>query len=203
MSDQPIIPAASTAIVLNDMINGNLRGKDARKNELIASSGIIQNSAACVAAIRERKIPVFWIRVERRADQADVVAPLTDAFLAGGRKLHPPTVRGSYEAANVDELPVLPEDHVILKPRFDPFFATDLDYQLRARKIDTILLGGYATNFGVENCARTARDFGYNVVLLSDCSYNVDHEMHEFSIKKILPVFARVMPWKQAVELIR
>ena len=203
MNDQPIIPAATTALVLNDMINGNLRGKDARKNELIASSGIIQNSADCVAAIRARKIPVFWIRVERRADQADVVAPLTDAFLAGGRKLHPPTVRGSYEAANVDELPVLPEDHVILKPRFDPFFATDLDYQLRARKIDTILLGGYATNFGVENCARTARDFGYNVVLLSDCSYNVDHEMHEFSINKILPVFARVMPWKQAVELIQ
>lgn len=203
MNDQPIIPAATTALVLNDMINGNLRGKDARKNELIASSGIIQNSADCVAAIRARKIPVFWIRVERRADQADVVAPLTDAFLAGGRKLHPPTVRGSYEAANVDELPVLPEDHVILKPRFDPFFATDLDYQLRARKIDTILLGGYATNFGVENCARTARDFGYNVVLLSDCSYNVDHEMHEFSINKILPVFARVMPWKHAVELIQ
>ena len=203
MNDQPIIPAATTALVLNDMINGNLRGKDARKNELIASSGIIQNSADCVAAIRARKIPVFWIRVERRADQADVVAPLTDAFLAGGRKLHPPTVRGGYEAANVDELPVLPEDHVILKPRFDPFFATDLDYQLRARKIDTILLGGYATNFGVENCARTARDFGYNVVLLSDCSYNVDHEMHEFSINKILPVFARVMPWKHAVELIQ
>jgi nicotinamidase-related amidase len=203
MSEQPIIPAASTALILNDMINGNLRGKDARKNELIAASGIIQNSAKCVAAIRERKIPVFWIRVERRADQADVMAPLTDAFLAGGRKLHPPTVRGSYEAANVDELPVLPQDHVILKPRFDPFFATDLDYQLRARKVDTLLLGGYATNFGVENCARSARDFGYNVVLLSDCSWNIDHELHEFAINKILPFFARVMPWEQAVGIIQ
>lgn len=203
MSDQPIIPVASTALILNDMINGNLRGKDTRKNELIAASGIIENSAKCVAAMRARKRPVIWIRVERRADQADVVAPLTDVFLAGGRKLHPPTVRGSYEAANVDELPVLPEDHVILKPRFDPFFATDLDYQLRARKIDTILIGGYATNFGVENCARSARDFGYNVVLLSDCCYNVDRDLHEFAIKKILPYFARVMPWEQAVGLLR
>ena len=202
MTEQPTIPVSSTALVLNDMINANLRGKDPEKNKLIEASGIIQNSARCVAEIRQRGIPVFWIRIDRRPDLADAINPLTDAFLAAGKKLHPAIVGDTVEGANVDELPVLPEDQVIFKPRFDPFHATDLDYQLRARKIDTILLGGYATNFGVENCARTARDFGYNVVLLSDCCYNVDHELHEWSLTRIMPFFTRVMTSQQAVGLL-
>ncbi len=202
MTEQPSIPASSTGLILNDMINVNLRGSDPKKNGLIETSGIIRNSAACVAACRQHKIPIFWIRVERRADQVDAVAPLTDAFLAGGKKLHPPIVRDTLEAANVDELPVLPEDQVVLKPRFDPFCGTDLDLQLRVRKIDTILLGGYATNFGVENCARTARDLGYNVVLLSDCCYNIDQEAHEWALTRIMPFFTRVMPSEQALGLL-
>ncbi|UCF91760.1 MAG: cysteine hydrolase [Desulfobacterales bacterium] len=202
MKEQPTIPASSAGLVLNDMINANLRGSAAHRNELIESSGIIPNTARCVAAVRQRKIPVFWIRVERRADRADAIAPLTDAFLAGGRQLSPPVVRGTFEAANVDELPVLPEDQVILKPRFDPFLGTDLDLQLRVRKLDTILLGGYATNFGVESCARTARDLGYNVVLLRDCCFNVDRELHEWSLTRIMPFFARVMPWEEALRLL-
>ena len=202
MTEQPTISALSTGLILNDMINANLRGSDPQKNELIEASGIIRNSAGCVAACRQRKIPIFWIRVERRADQIDAIAPLTDAFLTGGRKLSPPVVRGTVEAANVDELPVLPEDQVILKPRFDPFRGTDLDLQLRVRKINTILLGGYATNFGVENCARTARDLGYNVVLLSDCCFNVDRELHEWSLTRIMPFFARVKPWEEVFGLL-
>lgn len=140
--------------------------------------------------------------MERRADRADVVDVLTDVFLASGRKITPPIVRGSDRAANVDELPVQPEDQVILKPRLNPFIGTDLDLLLRARRIDTILLGGYSTNVGVESCARTAKDLGYNVVLLSDCCWNIDVELHEWSITKIMPMFARVMASEQALRLL-
>jgi nicotinamidase-related amidase len=203
MIEQPSIPQVGTALILNDMINGNLRTKsNPDHNKLIEESGIIQNSARLVAALRERKIPIFWIRVERRADYADVVFTLTDAFLASGRKRPPATVRGSYEAANVDELPVQPEDQVILKPRFNPFIGTDLDLQLRARKINTILFGGYSTNVGVESGVRTARDLGYDVVVVSDCCYNVNKELHEWTLTKIMPIFARVLTAEQVLKLL-
>jgi nicotinamidase-related amidase len=203
MIEQPPIPQVGTALILNDMINGNLRTKsNPDHNKLIEESGIIQNSARLVAALRERKIPIIWIRVERRADYADVVFTLTDAFLASGRKRPPATVRGSYEAANVDELPVQPEDQVILKPRFNPFIGTDLDLQLRARKINTILFGGYSTNVGVESGVRTARDLGYDVVVVSDCCYNVNKELHEWSLTKIMPIFARVLTSDQVLKLL-
>ena len=203
MVEQPTIPQGSTALIFNDMINGNLRTKsNADHNKLIEESGLIQNSARLVAGLRERKVPIIWIRVERRADYADVVFTLTDVFLAGGRKRPPATVRGSYEAANVDELPVQPEDQVVLKPRFNPFIGTDLDLQLRARKITTILFGGYSTNVGVESGVRTARDLGYDVVVVSDCCWNVHTDLHEWSLTKIMPIFARVLTSEQVLKLL-
>ncbi len=203
MPEQPPIPPASTAVIFNDMINGNLRTKNNQEhNALIEKSGIIQNSVRLVAGARERRMPIIWIRVERRADYADVVFPLTDAFLASGRKRPPATVRGAYEAANVDELPVLPEDQVVCKPRFNPFIGTDLDLQLRARKITTILFGGYSTNVGVESGVRTARDLGYDVVVVSDCCYNVHQDLHEWTLKKIMPIFARVLTTDETLKLL-
>jgi nicotinamidase-related amidase len=202
MSEQPAIPQASTALILNDMINGILRTKNPDHNKLIEESGIVQNSARLVAALRERRVPIIWIRIERRADYADAVFTLTDAFLASGRERSPAIVRGSFEAANVDELPVQPEDQVILKPRINPFIGTDLDLQLRARKINTILFGGYSTNGGVESGVRTARDLGYDVVVLSDCCYNVNRELHDWSLTKIMPTFARVLTSDQVLKLL-
>ena len=202
MIERPPIPQVGTALILNDMINANLRTKNPEHNALIEASGIIQNSAKLVAALRQRKVPIFWIRVERRADHADVSFPLTDAFLAGGRKRSPAVVRGTPEAANVDELPVQPEDQVVCKPRFNPFISTDLDLQLRVRKIQTILFGGYSTNVGVESGVRTARDLGYDVVVVSDCCYNVNKELHEWSLAKIMPIFARVLTTDEVLELL-
>jgi len=202
MSEQPRIPQTGTALVLNDMINANLRTKDPAHDQLITQSGILQKTVAFVAALRERKMPIVWIRVERRPDHADVLTPLTDVYLASGRKRHPVILRGSYEAANVEELPVRAEDHIVLKPRMNPFIGTDLDLHLRNRKISTILFGGYSTNHGVESGVRTARDLGYDVVVLRDCCYNVNKEFHEWSLANIMPHFARVLTSTEVLKLL-
>lgn len=202
MIEQPTIPSASTVLVLNDMININLRTGNPEHDKAIEESGIIANAARLVAALRERGVPIFWIRVERRPDRADAIFPLTDAFLASGRRLPQVVTRGCYEGANVDELPVLPDDHLILKPRINAFIGTDLDLQLRARRVDTVLFGGYSTNMGVESSVRTARDLGYNVVLLRDCCFNVERDLHEWSITRIMPNYARVMSSGQLLDLL-
>lgn len=200
--EQPGIPRATVAVVFNDMINSNLRTGDPAHDRAIEESGIVAASVTLVAAARERGIPVFWIRVERRADRRDVFDTLTGDFVASGLTPRPPVVHGSPKAANIDELPVHEEDQVILKPRFDPFIGTDLDLRLRSNGIDTILLGGMSTNIGVESCARTAKDRNYHVVVLSDCTFNVDREDHEWTLKKIMPTFARVMSSRQALDLL-
>src|SRR5699024_8713425 len=144
--------------------------------------GIIESSVRLIEEARDRGLPIMWIRVERRADRQDVVDALTDSFIAGGCQPRPPVTRESREAEYLEELPVVDGDHVVIKPRIDPFIGTDLDLRLRSLGIDTILLGGYVTNFGVEAIARTANGLNYNVVLLRDCTHNVDEEAHKFSI---------------------
>lgn len=190
-----------TVCVLNDMVNAGLRRRnDPEHNKKIADSELIPHVVKLVSGLRERGVPIFWIRVERRADRRDIIDNLTD--VKSGWHLPSPIVAGSYEGTNVEELPVQPEDQVVMKPRFDPFVGTDLDIQLRARGADTVLLGGYSTNIGVESCARTAHDLGYNVVLLSDCCYNVRSDMHDFAIAHVLPRFARVMTSEEMFGLL-
>lgn len=189
------IDKATTAVVLYDLLNISLKSGSAAHQRAIADSGLIPNLVRFVAAIRPFRIPIMWIRVNRRADRADM--PTNVADVGGFAPMN------EHESALIDEMTVAPEDQMILKPRRDPFIATDLDFQLRARRIDTILLGGYATNWGVESTARTAYDLGYNVVLLGDCCWNVEVELHRFALEKILPRFSRVMTSDEAIKLIR
>jgi nicotinamidase-related amidase len=44
----------------------------------------------------------------------------------------------------------------VTKHQWGAFYGTDLDVQLRRRGIQTIVLGGVATNIGVESTARQA-----------------------------------------------
>jgi len=72
------------------------------------------------------------------------------------------------------------------------FGPTELDLQLRRRGITTIVLGGIATNFGVESTARLAWELGYAVVLAEDACAGVSAELHEMAVLHIFPRIARV-----------
>jgi len=80
----------------------------------------------------------------------------------------------------------------ITKRQWGAFHGTELDLQLRRRGISTILLGGIATNFGVESTAREAWQHSYAVVIVEDICSSRDVELHQFSITRILPRIARV-----------
>jgi nicotinamidase-related amidase len=67
-----------------------------------------------------------------------------------------------------------------------------LDLQLRRRGIQTIVLGGIATNIGVESTARQAWEHGYAIILIEDATSGQSVEMHDFSVKNILPRISRV-----------
>lgn len=192
------------AVIFNDMIKSNLRTpEDPNRTAQIAGSGLIEASAACVDAARRHGVPIFWIQVARRPDRSDVFDALVDRHFRGATGPRPPVVAGTQAAANIDELPVQPDDRVILKPRMDPFIGTDLDVLLRTLKVQTVLLGGYSTNGGVESCARSARDLNYDVVVMSDCCYNVDEQDHEYTLTRILPYYGRVRSLEQVTEMMR
>ena len=83
----------------------------------------------------------------------------------------------------VDELKPQPKDIVFQKRRPDGFVGTDFDLMLRSNGVRTILIGGVATEGGVEGTARSARNLGYAVVVLKDCVGSRNRELHELALK--------------------
>jgi biuret amidohydrolase len=69
---------------------------------------------------------------------------------------------------------VRPGDIVLSKPQFGAFQSTGLEAILRSRGIDTVIIGGIATNFCCETTAREAHGREFNVVFLGDATATFD-----------------------------
>jgi nicotinamidase-related amidase len=81
---------------------------------------------------------------------------------------------------------------VITKRQWGAFYGTGLDLDLRRRGKKTIVLGGIATNFGVESTARDAWERNYQLVLVEDAMAGMNNESHQFAIRRIFPRLGRV-----------
>jgi nicotinamidase-related amidase len=86
-----------------------------------------------------------------------------------------------------------PSDIRVTKHQWGAFYGTDLDTQLRRRNIQTVVLGGIATNLGVESTARQAHEHGYDVVIVEDATTSRMADMHGFAVNVIFPLISRVV----------
>jgi len=91
-------------------------------------------------------------------------------------------------------------DVVITKRQWSAFYGTELDLQLRRRGITTVVLAGVMSNFGVESTARDAWQHNYAVLVAEDACSSLATDMHEFSMKKIMPRIARVRTTAQILD---
>ncbi|MAN67736.1 cysteine hydrolase [uncultured Hyphomonas sp.] len=64
------------------------------------------------------------------------------------------------------------------KVLFDGFFGTDLEEQLRARGIDTLIVAGVTTDCCVDQTARSAFHRNFNVVVVSDACAAYEELLH-------------------------
>lgn len=83
----------------------------------------------------------------------------------------------------IDELKPQAGDTVFQKRRPDGFIGTDLDLMLRNKGVKTVMIGGVATEGGVEGTARSGRNLGYYMVVLKDCAGSRNRELHDLALK--------------------
>ncbi len=100
-------------------------------------------------------------------------------------------VKGSWGAAIVDVLAPQPGDIVVEGKRgLDTFASTNLDFILRSKGIQTIVLGGFLTNCCVESTMRTGYENGYRVITLTDCVAATSQAEHDNAISFDYPMFS-------------
>lgn len=78
-------------------------------------------------------------------------------------------------------------DLEIVKRTWGPFHNTGLDESLRSRGVTTLVIGGIATNFGVEQTARFADEFGYEVIVCECLTTGLDAHAHAFAFDYVFP----------------
>ena len=95
-----------------------------------------------------------------------------------------------------------PGDIVVRKTRVGAFSTTDLDDQLKAHEVQTLVLAGISTSGVVLSTVRDAADRDYQVFVLTDASADPQPGVHEFLTEKIFPRQARVITTAELEQLL-
>ena len=138
-------------------------------------------------------MPIIYTTPVSRADGADVVLLPTDLSVATGTPSLTNCVEGSDDAGFPDEIAPRPEDYVFLKRRPSAFHGTGVAELLRMLRRDTVVIGGGATNRGVETTVREA--FSQDLASWSSsarCCWSGDAEAHACSLDKSMKMYAQV-----------
>src|SRR5690606_37158386 len=100
-------------------------------------------------------------------------------------------VKGTWGAAIVDDLAPVEGDILIEGKRgLDTFASTNLDFILRSKGIDTIILGGFLTNCCVESTMRSGYENGFRVITLTDCTAATSQAEHDNALQFDYPMFS-------------
>lgn len=181
MSDLKLDPLR-TAVVVIDLQKGivGMAGAPHSRETVVANCVRLLRKARQVGAR-----PVL-VNVGASPDGGDRLNPAADQSIRSSTPMSPDW------SELIPELERQAADIVILKRQWGAFYGTDLDLQLRRRGLDTIILCGIATEFGVESTARDAYERGYQLLFASDAMTGRTAESHANSLERIFPRIGRV-----------
>ena len=195
---QDVLDPERTALVVADM-----------QRDIVAhfafDKDVVGRMAKAVAGARQRGLPIMYVVVHRRANGGGAVPAITDAALHQASSGQAPAMPADFlheETSGtqiVDELTPQPNDYLVVKRRVSAFYGTSLEIFLRSAGIDTILIGGVATNMVVEGTCREARDRDFNCVVLSDCCSAPTQSCLDWTLANSFPRMARVRTADEAM----
>jgi len=194
------IEARRTALVIIDM--QNYFCAEGFPAEVPMARAIVPNINRLAAALRNCGATIVWVQTSA-AGAAELWRNYQTQMLSPDRQRE--------RLAGLDEssdgfrlLPTLeahPGDLRVKKTKYSAFIegSSDIDAQLRARGIDTLLIAGTLTNVCCESSGRDAMMLGYLVALVSDCNATLTDEEHAAALDTFMMFFGDVMDTNQVV----
>lgn len=174
----PALDTSRTALLVMDYQVGIVETVDGADRLLARAAGAIE-------VARKHGIQVGYVRIGFDKSDYEAIPETNKSFsaMASVRRFD----EDAPETAIHDAVSPEPGDIVVRKTRVGAFSTTDLDEQLRARGIDTLVLAGVATSGVVLSTVRDAADRDYRLYVLEDACADRDPEVHRVLVQKVLP----------------
>jgi nicotinamidase-related amidase len=183
--DRLTLDPEQTALLVMDYQNGIVA-------QLPDADALLDRVISAVDNLRGRGGQIGWVRVAFSDADFDAI-PETSVFAAMTSGERRPALHADAPATEIhSQLKPQPEDLMVRKTRVGAFSTTDLDQQLRARAITTLVLAGLSTSGVVLSTVREAMDRDYQIVVLRDACADRDADTHSFLTNKLFPVRTHV-----------
>jgi nicotinamidase-related amidase len=182
------IDKTKTALVVIDL----QKGIASQPSKPYSAHEVIANAAKLVNIFRNNEMPVFLVHV--------ITTKETILNVISDESFSRPSAPSPDWAEFVSEIAPTPKDIVIAKKQWGAFYGTDLELQLRRRGMDTIVLCGIATDFGVESTARFAYEYGFQQIFAEDAMTSRSDEQHNAAVNFIFKRMGRVRNTDEILE---
>jgi len=176
----PMISPAKTALVIIDVQEDFVSPSGAAGSwgiDLGVFELPLQRIAALIAAGRAAGLTQVFLRVVTRPE-----TDTTALKLLHQRKGRPPEAlaicRAGTSGADYYRIKPQPGDIEIEKVLYSGFAGTELESQLRARGIDTLVLVGFTTECCVDCTARDAFHRNFSVFVVADACAAYEEDLH-------------------------
>ena len=201
MPEPERIDRRRTALIAYDVCRRALTPSDPARRA--AMRPVLDAWVQMIAAARAVGVPVIYTTPVSRADGADVVLLPTDLSAETGVPPLTNGVEGTAEAGFPDEIAPGPSDYVFLKRRPSAFYGTGVAVLLHMLRRDAVLIGGGATNRGVETSVREAFNFDIASIVVRECCWSGDAAAQAYSLDKAMKMYARIRRLEQVVAMLR
>ena len=181
----------ATALVLIDLQHGITGMPTAHPSE-----EIVARCAQLAEAFRANAKLVAATRVAFARDGGDVIKTRTAQSPTGAT---PVPDYGELRA----EIGPSHGDMLVTKHGWSAFYGTELDLELRRRKVTGIVLAGISTSIGVESTARAANERGYELTIVTDAITDTDEVAHLNSLRAIFPQIAELATTEEILSALR
>jgi ureidoacrylate peracid hydrolase len=187
------IEPAKTAFIVIDMQNYFM--KPGFMGEVSKAREIVPNVNRMATVLRARGGHVVWVRNATNGTRESWSVMHDCLMTPQNRDLRYATMDIEHEGhAQWPELDSRPEDGQIVKSRFSAFIegSSNISPYLRERGIDTLLIGGTATNICCESSARDAMMLNFKVTMVADALATYTDAEHNASLITFYSIFGDV-----------
>lgn len=157
---------------------------------------LVTNINQLTSAARNAGVHVFFALTSLPPDPAAWNLRMRDIKSAG-------CIQGTSGEAPAEGLEIEPQDVRVYKTRYTAFFRTNLEEELAARGVDTLIVCGINTHACVRMAAVDAFMRDLRVFIPVECTASYDKEQHDTSLRYMSRRIGLVVPLAEMVTRIQ